>query len=197
MKILLFGGFLGSGKTTLILQLAMHIVENINEKVAIIENEVGEIGIDDKVLAAQGLQVRGLFAGCVCCQITGDLVQAIIELEETVQPDWLIIESTGLAVPSKIVETIEKYCHCYETLNTIVVVDAERWQELYEVTGDFVVSQIKSADSLLINKIDLVDSAESIVLMDEIKQFNDGASIHLTTAIEQISPKMMQEMLKL
>lgn len=197
MNILLFGGFLGSGKTSLILQVAKYIVENNKETVAIIENEIGEIGIDDQVLAVEGLVVRGIFAGCVCCQISGDLVQAINEIHATVQPNWLIIETTGLAVPGKIVELIQKYCHCYDFLKTIVVVDAGRWEELYEVTENLVVSQVRAGDFLLLNKVDLIDAGKCQALIEEMKRFNDRAGIHLTMAAGDISVSTLQEMLKL
>lgn len=187
MNILLFGGFLGSGKTSLILQTARYIVEN----------EMGEIGIDDIVLAAEGLVVRGIFAGCVCCQITGDLLQAINEMHSTIQPDWLIIEATGLAVPGNILALIKKYCRCYEFLKTIVVVDADRWEELYEVTENLVVSQVKAGDVVLINKIDLIDDSKCKDLIDEMKRFNDRAGIHLTKGNGDISDTAWQEIFKL
>ena len=184
MNILLFGGFLGSGKTSLILQTARYIVENKKETVAIVENEIGEIGIDDKVLASEGLVVRGIFAGCVCCQITGDLLQAINEIHSTVQPDWLIIEATGLAVPGNIVVLIKKYCRCYEFLKTIVVVDSDRWEELYEVTENLVISQVKAGDVVLINKIDLIDDIKCKDLIDEMKRFNDSRSEEHTSQLQ-------------
>lgn len=140
MNILLFGGFLGAGKTSLILQAARFIVENKKGTVAVIENEIGETGIDDKVLAAAGLVVRGIFAGCVCCQITGDLINAVNEIYASIRPDWLVIEATGLAVPARIVELIRQYCRCYDSLKTIIVVDACRWEELEEVVGSLLAS---------------------------------------------------------
>lgn len=195
MKILLFGGFLGSGKTSVILQTAKYLVQN-KQTVAIVENEIGEVGIDDKVIAAQGLSVRGIFAGCVCCQITGDLVQAINEIHDSVKPDWLIIETTGLAIPSNIVDVIEKYCHCYESLKTLVLVDAERWAELYEVTENFVVSQVRAADCLLINKIDLIDEDSYRTLHQEMERFNNRAGIYPVNAAKDIPETIFREMVK-
>lgn len=197
MNILLFGGFLGSGKTSLILQAAKYIVQTKKETVAIVENEIGETGIDDQVIAAQGLVVKGIFAGCVCCQITGDLLLAINEIHATVQPDWLIIETTGLAVPGNVVELIHKYCQCYEFLKTIVVVDAGRWEELYEVIENLVVSQVQAGDAVLVNKVDLVDENTSKALVEEMRRFNDRAAIYLTNASGDIPGTMLQEMLKL
>lgn len=197
MNILLFGGFLGSGKTSVILHTARYIVENKKETVAIVENEIGEIGIDDKVLSAEGLVVRGIFAGCVCCQITGDLLKAINEINAIVKPQWLIIEATGLAVPGNIVELIKKYCRCHDFLKTIVVVDADRWEELHEVTEDLVVSQVRAGDVVLLNKMDLIDDNRCKDLVSEMKRFNGRADIHLTRGNGDLPITTLQEMLKL
>lgn len=196
MNILLFGGFLGSGKTSVVLQTAKYLVGN-KQKVAIVENEIGEVGIDDKVIAAQGLAVKGIYAGCVCCQISGDLVLAIREIHQTVDPDWLIIETTGLAVPSKVVEFLQKYCDCYDELRTIVLVDAERWEELYEVTEDFVVSQVKSADTLIISKIDLIDDSYQNFLVELMKQINSKATALFINAAQEIPGKILQKLVEL
>ena len=74
MKFLIVGGFLGSGKTSFILNLAKYMV-NVRgiQKVAILENEIGEVGVDDKVLRGSGYQVKGMFSGCVCCTMAGEL----------------------------------------------------------------------------------------------------------------------------
>lgn len=196
MNILVFGGFLGSGKTSVLLQLALHIVQKEKETVAIVENEVGEVGIDDKVIAAQGLKVKGIFAGCVCCQITGQLLEAVEEIHKTVGPDWLIIEATGLAVPSKIVDLISTYYHCYNALKTIVIVDASRWEELFEVVEPLMVSQVKSADTVLVNKIDLVGEECRELLLKDLNGFNSGAKFCLTTALVELPEEILQEMVE-
>jgi len=197
MNILLFGGFLGSGKTSVILQLAKYIVENKKQKVAIVENEIGEVGIDDKIIAQQGLKVTGVFAGCVCCQITGELLEAINEIKATVAPDWLIIETTGLAVPGKVVDLLNKYCHSHSSLKTIVLVDASRWPELIEVAEPLVLSQLKSADIILVNKVDLVGENTVAGLQSELqglKGLNDGVMLVLIRANEEIPGEMLLEM---
>ena len=103
MKVLILGGFLGSGKTSLLLQLAYYITGNaLNDKkyqVVILENEVGEEGIDDKLLRGNGYQVENLFSGCACCTLSGELLSTVSKIEKELQPDWLILETTGLAYP--------------------------------------------------------------------------------------------------
>lgn len=187
---------MGSGKTSVILQMARYLTEKRKETVAIVENEIGEIGIDDKVLVAGGLTVRGVFAGCVCCQITGELVEAIQEIHATIAPSWLIIEATGLAVPGKIVDLLSRYCRCFTALRTVVLVDAERWDELYEVLEGLVVSQIGAADVVLINKADLVEGESLEFLSDQIKRLNGTARVYLTSASQGIPDSTFREVLE-
>jgi G3E family GTPase len=86
MKILLLGGFLGSGKTSILLQLAKHIIAKEGKTgsttVMIIENEIGDVGVDDKLLTSQGLAVKELFSGCACCTSTGDLLMDIKKIRD-------------------------------------------------------------------------------------------------------------------
>lgn len=194
MNILLFNGFLGSGKTSVIMQLAKHLVWNEKKTVAIIENEIGETGIDDKLIAAQGLEVKGVFAGCVCCQISGELLEAIKEIHESVNPDWLIIEATGLARPEKITEQITMFCKCYDALKTITLVDASRWVELYEVVEPLLTAQVLGGDYILINKVDLLQEEDLDGLLDEIKGINNKACLKLLSATEEIDKAALQEM---
>ncbi|MBO6010916.1 MAG: hypothetical protein J6P71_03850 [Oscillospiraceae bacterium] len=88
MKVLLLGGFLGSGKTSVLLRLAQYLVSRGEggSKVMIIENEIGEVGVDDKLLKSQGLQVRELFAGCACCSGGADLINDIAYIGTTSPP---------------------------------------------------------------------------------------------------------------
>ena len=97
MKLLIFGGFLGSGKTTIIRKVLEGLV-SIGQTAAVIENEIGEIGIDDQVLSDAEVSVTPLFGGCACCQISGSLIRAIERIEFELNPDWLIIELSGLAM---------------------------------------------------------------------------------------------------
>lgn len=155
MRILLFGGFLGSGKTTTILQVARQITEARQETVAIIENEIGDAGVDDKLFQDSGVQVRPLFGGCVCCQITSDLVTAVNEIHQTLHPDWLVVEMTGLAIPGNIVKLINQYCSEFATFKTVTIVDGGRWTELKEVLEPLVVAQVQKSDLVIVNKADI------------------------------------------
>lgn len=160
MKVILLGGFLGSGKTSVLLQLAAYMAGQGNApgaRVAIIENEIGDVSIDGRMMERHGFSVKNLFAGCICCTLTGDLVSGMHEIHEAYAPEWVIIETTGLAFPGRIVETIQKYAPYCEEVRTVVVVDAERYEELADAMRPLMEGQIGPAGLLLLNKTDLVD----------------------------------------
>ena len=106
MKIHIIGGFLGSGKTTLIITMAERYIEK-GLKVAILENEAGEIGVDGAVLKNRGLDAVELTNGCICCTLTGTLQSTMRNIERDIDPDILIIEPTGLALPHKVAEMVK------------------------------------------------------------------------------------------
>ncbi|BBB91111.1 MAG TPA: GTP-binding protein [Methylomusa anaerophila] len=195
MRILLFGGFLGSGKTTTILQVAKYITATCNETVAIIENEIGEAGIDDKLLADSGIKVKPLFGGCVCCQLTSDLVCAVKEIHETIAPDWLIIEMTGLAVPAKIVKLIDEYSDYYNAFKTVTLVDMGRWPELKEVIGPLVTGQVEKADLIIINKADIA-GADRDEIINDIKMIAGNAPVLVASAADNLPPAVIEEVIR-
>ena len=100
MRLLLFAGFLGSGKTTLIISIARQATE-AGRRLCVIVNEIGEVGIDGEVLRVGDLEVKEITAGCICCQIGVDLVRTLRELEEGFRPDLVIIEASGIATPHR------------------------------------------------------------------------------------------------
>ena len=90
MNFLIVGGFLGSGKTSLLLQLIPYMREQLGiEKTVILENEIGKVGIDDRVLAGAGCSVQGMFAGCVCCTMAGELSLTVRAIERDIAPEWI------------------------------------------------------------------------------------------------------------
>ena len=183
MKILLLSGFLGSGKTIALLQLAAYLVRRAGKEgtgVMIIENEIGEVGVDDKVLKAGGLQVRELFAGCACCTGGADLLEDIRVIRETVDPAWILIEATGVAYPLQIKENVEA---CYKVpVKILALADAKRWKRLHAYMAQLIESQVDSADCILLNKVDLVDEAEADAIVAELRSYNPRAEIHKVVA---------------
>lgn len=199
MNLIIVGGFLGSGKTSIILSLAHFLVESkdsMKSNLVIIENEVGEIGIDDKVLKSDGYSVRELFAGCICCQLTSDLITTLNDINENINPKWVIIETTGLAYPSKILGNINKYGKGIESIKTVTVVDAERWDELSTITPVLVENQVSQGDTILINKIDLVTEVELQEVESRVKELNPKASIYKVSANIEVKDCIWEEVTK-
>ena len=161
MNVLILSGFLGSGKTSTLLPLARYIVERSasdrENKVMILENEVGEIGIDDAFLRGGGLQVDTLFSGCACCTVSGELVTVVERLKRDYAPDWLILETTGVAYPKKIQDSLRRVCGIDARI--AVLVDAARWKRLLVPMQGLLTGQLVGSDAVLVNKIDLVEPA--------------------------------------
>ena len=158
MKIHLIGGFLGSGKTTLIMAMAERYIEK-GLKVTILENEAGEIGVDGAVLRNKGLDAVELTNGCICCTLTGTLQSTMRSIERDIDPDILIIEPTGLALPHKVTEMIRGTVDD-EKVSIIGVCDAVRFPLLVEKKEEFIRMQLSKSDVLWINKIDSVSGDE-------------------------------------
>ena len=192
MKVLIFSGFLGSGKTSALLPLARHIVENSttdNEnKVMILENEVGEIGIDDAFLRGGGFKVDNLFSGCACCTVSGELVVAAYRIQKEYNPDWLIVETTGVAYPRKIQENIRS---AFDIESRVcVLVDAARWNRLLIPMNQLLSGQIIGSDAVLVNKIDLVDEETLAKVDQDILNFEPNASIAHISALAPVAPEI-------
>lgn len=198
MNVAIFTGFLGSGKTSLLLPLARFLVDGTRRDVSkasvvIIENEIGEVGIDDVVLRAEGLNVRELFGGCICCQLTADLTSCLNDLASEVDPEWVLVEATGLATPQSIVKTIRRYGKGVKRIVTLAVVDAQRWPELVEVLEPLVSKQVAGADMVLINKTDEVDEDAVRAVRETVLSFNEAAPVLEVSATEGIEELVWRE----
>lgn len=197
MKILLLSGFLGSGKTSVLLQLAKHIADNTpgeGTKVMIIENEIGEVGVDDKILRAQGLAVKDLFAGCACCTSGGDLIADITTIKETMDPAWIIIEATGVAYPRQIKENVER---CFKLpVKILSLADASRWKRLKNYMSQLLEGQIECADLAIVNKTDLVSEETVKSIAEDVRGFSPTAAIGFTVGNKPIDPAVWAPILE-
>jgi G3E family GTPase len=162
--------------------------------VAILENEIGKVSVDGSTLRAQGIEVRDLFAGCVCCTLTGELASAVREIEAEVMPDWLIVEATGLAFPDRTADLIREYATNLEVLKIIVLVDAEHFLILDRMVP-LISGQPCFADILLLNKVDLVEDAIRQKTVDRLREINSEAQLFEIVAIEQLPDTLWQEVL--
>jgi G3E family GTPase len=126
MDVFIVSGFLGAGKTTLIKHLLAWNIQGIG-KIALIVNEVGNMGIDGTLLSGQNVDMMEMTSGCICCTLKSDFSRAIQEIHDRVKPDFLVVEATGVAQPGDILDTLyEPPASKYSRIRHLVtVVDAD------------------------------------------------------------------------
>ena len=154
MKVFIIGGFLGSGKTTTVLKLIKRMAAD-NKRVALIVNEVGEIGIDGSALEIAGIPSKEITNGCICCSLVYSLRVTVSELADIYKPDILIMEPTGLSFPSQIRDELLGMNVMMSFAPIITLVDVSRFTAEMNQIPKFVEQQLKEAEILGINKTDL------------------------------------------
>jgi len=157
---LVLSGFLGSGKTTVVQRLLADAAAR-GIRVALISNELGELGIDRALLGKGGQSYVELEGGCVCCELSDDLLETLVELRREVDPDRFVIETSGVALPydTQLNFWREPACDFIGDDMAVVVVNAEQIAEGRDLEGTFV-DQVQSADLMILNKVDLVPEAD-------------------------------------
>src|SRR5947208_282162 len=170
--ISLITGPLGSGKTTLL----QHILATYLAKIAIVMNEFGEIAIDTKIIEGKNVRIAELGGGCVCCSLLGEFEAAIGEIIEKTAPDRIVVETTGLAEPEALVFNIQEALRQCRLDGVMSVIDADMLVRFPEL-GHTTRLQLEGADILLLNKIDLVETAQIESLETKLRQINPTASI--------------------
>lgn len=154
MKIKLICGFLGAGKTTLV----KNLLKKYDEKTAVLVNDFGNIGIDGEIISKAGaLNVIELPSGCICCSLRADLDIALSQIYTQIKPERLIIEPTGIATPSAILETLRghKFSKFFEIEAVVGIVDPANFFDFVDGYDNFFMDQILNSDIILVNKIDL------------------------------------------
>ncbi len=169
LKVLIIGGFLGAGKTTLLLRIARQLVDD-GQRVAIIENEAGKVGVDDGLVRDAGLEVREIFGGCVCCSLGANLLVTLHQVQGQLDPDWVVVEPSGVASPQTLKQVLDGYDKPIERIVTVVLFDVERWGALSRVATPLVEGSLEAADVVALNKVDLWPSERVVELADELGQ---------------------------
>lgn len=167
IPVLVISGFLGSGKTTLVSYLLKE-AQVKGARIAVVSNEFGALGIDRALLGQGGEAYVELEGGCVCCQLSDELVNTLQMLRERVNPDGIIVETSGVALPfdTQLQVWREPVCRWVDDDMAVVVVNAEQLFEQRDLDGTFE-DQVSSADLLLLNKVDLVPQ-ESLESLDAV-----------------------------
>lgn len=165
-------GPLGSGKTTLL----RHIIDTVPQKIAILMNEFGEIAIDAKIIQGKNVEMADLGGGCVCCSLLGEFEAAVNEIIDTVDPDNIVVETTGVAEPDALVFDIQESLQTVRLDGVVTVIDADAMVK-YPSVGHTTRMQIEAADTILLNKVDLVSESELEAIEKKLHSFNEVASI--------------------
>jgi G3E family GTPase len=176
-------GYLGAGKTTLLNRI---LTQEHGQKIAVIVNEFGEIGIDNQLIVDADEEIFEMNNGCICCTVRGDLIRIIANLMRRRDKfDRLVIETTGLADPAPVIQTffVDEDVQNQTHLDAVVtVVDAKHISQHWD--ADEAVEQIAFADVILLNKTDLVTTEELTSLEERIRQINAMAKIERTQNAE-------------
>jgi G3E family GTPase len=183
--VTLITGPLGSGKTTLL----RHILATHPEKIAIVMNEFGEIAIDAKVIEGKNVRIAELGGGCVCCSLIGEFEAAVNEIIEKIEPERIVVETTGLAEPEALVFNIQEALPQCRLDGVESVIDADMLVRFPEI-GHTTRLQIEGADILLLNKIDLVGPARLELLEKKLRAINATAAI-IRTERCRIDPELL------
>lgn len=166
----LITGPLGSGKTTLL----RRILESTSRKMAILMNEFGELAIDSKVIEGKNVRMTELAGGCVCCSLIGEFDAAIREIIDTVHPELIIVETTGLAEPDALVIDIQDNLPRVRLDGVICIADADAMLRFPRI-GHTARLQMETADIIVINKLDLIEPGQLEEIQGKIKKINAAA----------------------
>lgn len=189
-KIDIISGFLGAGKTTLIKKLVADAFQG--EKLVIIENEFGEIGIDGGFLKESGIQITEMNSGCICCSLVGDFGNALKDVLEKYSPDRVIIEPSGVGKLSDVIKAVKNIGDDVKINSTAAVVDASKCKMYMKNYGEFYNNQIESAGTIILSRTQNISEEKLAKVLTMIKERNDEASV-ITTPWDEIDGKIVLE----
>ena len=175
-KIDIFSGFLGAGKTTLIKKLIGEAYSG--EKLVLIENEFGEIGIDGGFLQEAGIQITEMNSGCICCSLVGDFSKALKKVYEEYAPSRIIIEPSGVGKLSDVIKAVESANLPDSKLNAFcTVVDAQKCKMYMKNFGEFFLDQVQNASCIVLSHTDKVDEEKLSAVVQMLKEKNTSATL--------------------
>ena len=179
IQVTVFSGFLGAGKTTLIKKLLADGYKG--EKVVLIENEFGEIGIDGGFLKDAGIEITEMNSGCICCSLVGDFGKALVQVKEQFHPDRILIEPSGVGKLSDVVRAIEKIEDPDMVVTGLVtVVDAGKCRIYMKNFGEFFNNQVECAHTILLSRSQFVSEDKLQACVKLLREKNAEATIVTT-----------------
>ena len=194
-KIDIISGFLGAGKTTFIKRLLKEAISG--EKVVLIENEFGEIGIDGGFLKDAGIEIREMNSGCICCSLVGDFGKSLSEVLTKYKPDRIIIEPSGVGKLSDVMKAvIDVSADMDVALNSAVtIVDAAKCKMYMKNFGEFFNNQIENAGTVVLSRTDITDTAKIQKDVEMIREKNPKAAI-VTTPLAELGGSQLLEIIE-
>ena len=194
-KIDIISGFLGAGKTTFIKKLLKEAIAG--EKVVLIENEFGEIGIDGGFLKDSGIEIREMNSGCICCSLVGDLGRSLNEVLTKYTPDRVIIEPSGVGKLSDVMKAVCDVAGEIDVVlnGSVTVVDAQKCKMYMKNFGEFFNNQIESAGTIVLSRTDVADADKVAQCVEMIREKNPKAAI-VTTPIDKLTGEQLLEIIE-
>ena len=193
-KVDIFSGFLGAGKTTLIKKLIAEAYGG--EKIVLIENEFGEIGVDKGFLKYTGVEINEMNAGCICCTLVGDFGRALNQVIETYDPERILIEPSGVGKLSDVIIAVQDLNNSEISLNSFTtVVDAKKCKMYMKNFGEFYENQVEHAGSIILSHTDGLSEEKLKKCIDLLREINPEATI-VTTPWDEISGSQILEIME-
>ena len=188
-KVDIFSGFLGAGKTTLIKKLISEAYKD--EKLVLIENEFGDIGVDGEFLKDSGIQVNEMNSGCICCSLVGDFGKALAEVVQKYNPDRILIEPSGVGKLSDVIMAVENLHNDELVLNGFTtVVDAKKCKMYMKNFGEFFNNQIENASAIILSHTAGLAQDKLDACVALLREHNETAEI-VTTDWDELDGKLI------
>ena len=192
-KIDIFSGFLGAGKTTLIKKLISEGYKG--QKLVLIENEFGEIGIDGGFLQDAGINITEMNSGCICCSLVGDFGKALTKVIAEYNPDRILIEPSGVGKLSDVIGAVNKVTNDQVTLGyTVAVADAGKVKVYMKNFGEFYNNQVETASTIVLSRTDSIPQAKLDAAVAMLREHNSVATIVTTPWDSLTGEQLLQAM---
>lgn len=194
-KIDIISGFLGAGKTTFIKKMLEEVFSG--EKVVLVENEYGEVGIDGGFLKDSGIEIKELNSGCICCSLVGDFGTSLKEVVDKYHPDRIIIEPSGVGKLSDVIKAV-KDLHIENEIrlnSASTVADASKVKVYMKNFGEFFNNQIENAGTVVLSRTDITDTAKIQKDVEMIREKNPKAAI-VTTPLAELGGSQLLEIIE-
>ncbi len=192
-EIDIYSGFLGAGKTTLIKKMIQEAYKG--QKLVLIENEFGQIGIDGGFLQDAGINITEMNSGCICCSLVGDFGKALTQVISQYDPDRIVIEPSGVGKLSDVIAAVQKVTNENVVLGyTVAVADASKVKVYMKNFGEFYNNQIETASTIILSRTDSIPQAKLDAAVALLREHNEKAALVTTPWDELTGAQLLEAM---